>query len=387
MRTLRLHTLSTLAELQEKKCNPLTKCQQRCQKHPKHKLILYCQEETCKMPACETCAHVDHRGHDLKYIEEAADKTALQLKAACRRVENQHKLLEDTQSSIRKAQRSLETSYHQKQQEMQGTVDELHRLIDARYVSAKTQLEDLFNEEMKRLEHKDKMIEALSSQMSSACKYTESACSISHPVQLLDSSARIMDRLLELKNMQLPPRETGSKQFNVTEKHSKSMAKFKGSLKNLCELSVVDGLKDYCSENFTKTDKCPPQTVGSSKVAKESSEALKRPSKDVNPVDPTKCSIVIDETPYRGQICNAIITTVDSNNQPICQGGANVQAFFKWSGSLIEGSTCLVEDRGTGTYTVTFVPLFYGRNELLVSINDCPIQGSPFSVDVLREKC
>ena len=387
MRTLRLHTLSTLAELQEKKCNPLTKCQQRCQKHPKHELTLYCQEETCKMPACATCAHVDHRGHDLKYIEEAAVKTALQLKAACSRVKNQYKVLEDNQSSIRKAQRSLKTSYRQKQQEVQGTVDELHRLIDTRCASAKAQLEDLFNKEMERLEHKDKMVETLSSQMSSACKYTESACSVSHPVQLLDSSERIMERLLELQNLQLPPTEMESKQFEVTEKHSKSMSKFKESLKNLCELSLVEGLRGDCSENSTKTDKCPPQTERSSKVAKESSDTLKHPSKDVNLVDPTKCSIVIDETPCRGQVCNAIITTVDSNNQPICQGGAKVQAFFKWSGSLIEGAPCFVEDHGNGTYTVTFVPLFHGRNELSVSINDSPIQGSPFSVDVLHEKC
>ena len=62
---LRMHKLSTMAELQEKKCNPMAQRHQQCKKHPKQDLTLFCREPNCKMPVCASCGHVDHRGHDL----------------------------------------------------------------------------------------------------------------------------------------------------------------------------------------------------------------------------------------------------------------------------------------------------------------------------------
>ncbi|XP_072036326.1 tripartite motif-containing protein 3-like [Amphiura filiformis] len=415
MRSLRGHSLSTMTELREKKCNPMSLCQQRCEKHPKQEMTLYCQDESCKVPVCPTCAHVEHRGHDLVYIEVTVEKTTEELQGAAGKVRAQLEELTLIKTAIKQAQSRLMLSFRQKETEMQGTVEELHRMIDLRKEEACTKMDDLFKNEEKRLEEYEKSVDMLSFQMSSACEYTESSCSINHHVQLLDSSRHIMQRLQELQSTPLPMAEIESKEFVVSEKHVVAMGQFQDSIKNLCDLTLVVS-KSPTSESFSSPDvefppppkinfatyeegsksnsnessvEVPPQTKtpSSEKTKKLSGKNTKKPpaKKVVNEppqpaVDTDQCTITLDPNPWRGKPCKAEVTTVNSDNKPIPRGGAKVQASLKWAKSQMGGLPCPVVDHDNGTYTITYTPLLYGDNELAVYINDTSMEGSPFIV-------
>ena len=83
---LRMHKLSTMAELQEKKCIPMAQCHQQCKKHPKQDLTLFCREPNCKIPVCASCGHVDHRNHDLIDLSVAFDETVADMQRSIARV-------------------------------------------------------------------------------------------------------------------------------------------------------------------------------------------------------------------------------------------------------------------------------------------------------------
>ncbi|XP_072037185.1 tripartite motif-containing protein 3-like [Amphiura filiformis] len=359
---------------------------------------------------CPTCAHVEHRGHDLLYIEVAVEKTTEELQGAAGKVRSQLEELTLIKATIKQAQNRLMLSFRQKETEIQGTVEELHRMIDLRSKEACARLDDLFKNEEKRLEEQEKSVDLLSFQMSSACEFTDSSCSISHHVQLLDSSRHTMQRLQELQNVPLPKEEIESKEFVVSKKHVAAMGQFQDSLKNLCDLTL-DVSTSSTSESFSSPDyefppppkiyfetseegfkpklknsaeEVPPQTK------KPSGKKTKRPSgkKRVKEplVDSDQCTITLDPNPWRGKACKAEVTTVNSDNQPILRGGAKVQASLKWAQSKMGGLPCSVVDHDNGTYTITYTPLLYGANALAVSINNKSMKGSPFMVRAEQEK-
>ncbi|XP_072037191.1 tripartite motif-containing protein 3-like [Amphiura filiformis] len=417
MRSLRGHSLSTMTELREKKCNPMSLCQQRCEKHPKQEMTLYCQDDACKVPVCPTCAHVEHRGHDLVYIEVAVEKTTEELEGAAGKVRTQLEELTLIKATIKQAHNRLMLSFMQKETEMTGTVEEIHRMIDLRYKDAYTKMDNLFKNEEKRLEEQEKSVDLLSFQMSSACEFTDSSCSINHHVQLLDSSRHIMQRLQELQNTPLPKEDMETKEFFVSAKHVAAMGQFQDCLNNLCDLNLVVPMSPT-SESFSSpdgefplppkiyfaapeegckpssndsSDEVPPQTTTSrKKPRKKTKKPFERMANEPTQpaVDPGRCqcTITLDPNPWRGKPCKAEVTTVNSDNQPILRGGTKIQASLKWSSSVTGGLPCSVVDHDNGTYTITYTPLLYGANELAVSINNKSMEGSPFLVRAEQEK-
>ncbi|XP_072016403.1 tripartite motif-containing protein 3-like [Amphiura filiformis] len=375
MHSLRVHNLSTMTELRKKKNSPMSQCQQRCEKHPKQEMTLYCQKEACKSPVCPTCAHVEHRGHDLVYIEVAVEKTSEELQGAAGKVRAQLEELALIKTTIKQAQNRLMLSFREKKTEMHGTVEELHRMIDLRSKEAYAKMDDLFKNEEKRLEKQEKSVDLLSFQMSSACEFTDSSLSINHHVQLLDSSRQIMQRLQELQNTPLLKDEIVSKEFGVSKKHVAAMGQFHASLKHLCDLTLCVPTSST-SESFSSPDDEFPIPPPPKKSKKPSGK--KRVTE--TDVDSDQCTIKLDPNPWRGKACKAEVTTVDSDNVLILEGGANIQASLKWAQSQIEGFPCPVVDHDNGTYTIAYTPLLYGDNELAVYINDKSMKGSPFMV-------
>lgn len=71
------------------------------------------------------------------------------------------------------------------------------------------------------------------------------------------------------------------------------------------------------------------------------------------------------------------ITTKDAFGNPLSQGGYAGQLKITVSGT--NHASPSVTDRGDGTYTATYLPLFKGNDQVDITLNGVPIQGSPFS--------
>ena len=402
MRTLRTHNLSTMAELREKKCNPMSQCQQRCEKHPKQEMTLYCQEQECRIPVCPTCVHVEHRGHDMVYVEAAVEKTTVELEEASAAIRVQLKDLAQVKDTVKLARKYLTMSYRQKKTEMNGTLNELHQMIDQRFDDACVNVDDLFQKEMSQLDEQEKSVDLLSSQMSSACEYAERSCSINHHVQLLDSSKNIKERLQELQDLQLPKEVTDIKEFCVSEEHVAAMDQLTSALKNICDVKLIAstippkpipsgpipaGFPGFPSpDEFPQPPPPPPPPPNTNFEFTASDEKPKSEHSPPKPVDPAMCTITLDPNPWRGKACTAKITTKSTDDQPIHIGGAKIQASLKWVQSAVGGLPGPGIDHDDGTYTITYTPLMYGASQLSVSINGDSMEGSPFIVRAGEEK-
>ena len=354
MRNLRHHPVSSLKELQEKQYNPIVQRQERCEKHPKQELTLYCNEKGCEMAVCPTCALAHHRSHQLDDVTVAMETVVNNLKELSQSVSEQNKILTGTSESIRKVQEDIKMQFTKRKNEIDKIKSNLCDMIKSRCNKANSCLTNLYQSEMAHLSERAKHVESLSTQMASACDFADRACDTSHPIQLLSSQKQISHRLEELLNVELPQEQNNYTDFVFTDDHHNAMTRFELQLECMCE---VDKL------------------VARRKITQDQSHI------DANlvQIEPGLCTVTVTGNQKAYKECKAILHTVDANGQSITTGGALVDA--KLHVQLMPGKArrCLVQDNDDGTYTITYTP-FLDANDLIITINGVAIRKSPLRI-------
>ena len=120
MKILNHHTLSTLAELQEKKSKPTVR--QHCKKHPLQHLSLYCKEDGCKVPVCTLCALVNHKDNDFDDLEVDADEVEINMKRLVKKVTDKKEQLVHKNLGLDMMKQKLTTSFDWQVKEMTSKV-------------------------------------------------------------------------------------------------------------------------------------------------------------------------------------------------------------------------------------------------------------------------
>ena len=346
MRPLRHHKLSTIAELQKERRNPMM--QQRCQKHPTMPLELYCKEVDCKMPACASCGLIDHRGHEIVDLLAASDEMVAIMRQSSANIAIRNQDLTDNSAALDIMQKTLTDNFSKLEKSMQESIQKVHSLIDTQYKHAHSHLKHLYQTEMNRLAESQESADLLGTQMISACEFADKACDVSHPTQLLSSHNQIMEHLHELENTEVPVIESDKTDFMLTTKHHAAIQQIEDSLQRLCD---VDWLRK-------------PQA------------------------DALQSRIVFAKFRMEGQICReATVQAVGVNGQLITTSGDKVVATHN-------GVEIRVTDHENGSFTF-YVPILnhakamknlrsaqYGRLQmgLNVTINGVLMKGSPFAV-------
>ena len=230
---LRMHKLSKMAELQEKKCNPMAKRHQQCKKHPKQDLTLFCREPNCKIPVCASCGHVYHRGHDLIDLSVAFDEIVADMQRSIARVSLKNQETAEEHATAEATQKKLTNSFNQKAKDIFKSKEKLMKLIDSQSKKAHSHLKNLYQTEMYRLASSMESMDLLSTQMTSACEFANQASHTSNPTQLLTSQNQIMERLNELENKEPPKSVSEKTDLTLTDRHHSAMAKIQESVKDL----------------------------------------------------------------------------------------------------------------------------------------------------------
>ncbi|XP_072017833.1 E3 ubiquitin-protein ligase TRIM33-like [Amphiura filiformis] len=371
---LQNHKLLTLAELQEKKYNPMTQRQQHCSKHTNQELTMYCREADCKVPVCATCGLVDHRGHDLTELSAAIAKVIDGIQHSTARVRERNQDLSRKQLAAESLQETLTINFTNRKKEMQELAKKLHSQIDRTYNNAHFNMKNLYDTEMINVTASIKSMDSLATQMTNACEFANKSCDMSQSTQLLTSQNQIIERLHELETAELPESAPDKREFNFTEKHYSAKAQIQESLQELYDLEWIQH----------------PQQRGQTKLIdinqKQSTTASNRPSSALPArkpqVDPQQCTIQFGLPSAKGWFKwnKAIVQTVDETGHKMSTGGAKVQA-------TQDGYPCDVQDNNDGTYTFDYQVLAF-RASLDVTINESGIKGSPFSWkirDILSE--
>ncbi|XP_072024690.1 uncharacterized protein [Amphiura filiformis] len=324
-----------MAELQEKKCNPMTQRQQHCTKHPKQDVTMYCIEANCKVPVCATCGLLDHQGHKLIELSAAIATIIDDMHKATTKLDETKKELQHKRLTVIDLQAIVTTNFKKKEKEMKESVQKLHQQIDTTHNKALTHLKNLYEIEMNNLTAINESIDSFSAQMTSACEFANQSCDTSHPTQLLTTQKQIMDRLNELVIAELPKTASDKTDFDFTEKYYSAMAQIQESLQDLCDIRW-------------------------------------KPL-----VDPQRCTIQLglaggSKNKRRAkQKQRAIVESVDSNGQRMTIGGTKVEA-------TQGGDSLHVQDNNDGTYTFDYGS-YEGSSSLYVKINGTEMKGSPFN--------
>lgn len=101
-------------------------------------------------------------------------------------------------------------------------------------------------------------------------------------------------------------------------------------------------------------------------------------------VSPQHCTLNTDTL----MICRqhkkaeAVLTTRDADDQPLCHGGEKVTAELRYKDASNRKIPIHVADRRDGTYLLVFVPDTAGNLSLSIYVRGKPIKGSPFLVCV-----
>ena len=222
---LRMHKLSTIAELQEKKCNPMAQRHQQCKKHPKQDLTLFCREPNCKIPVCASCGLVDHRGHDLIDLLVAFDEIVADMKRLIERVSLRNQEIIKEHATAEAIQKKLTDFFNQKEKDIHKSEEELITLIKSQSKKAHSHLKNLYQTEMNRLASSMESMNLFTAQMTSACEFANQACHTSNRTQLLTSQKQIMERLSELQNQEIPK--------TASDKHHSAMAQMQTLVEHL----------------------------------------------------------------------------------------------------------------------------------------------------------
>ena len=223
MKILKHHSLSTLAELQERKSKPTVR--QHCKKHPLQHLSLYCKEDGCKVPVCAVCALVNHKDHDLDDLEVVADEVEINMKRLVKRVTDKKDQLVHKNYNLYSAKTQLTKNFDQQVTEMMSGVKKIHHLIDTAYNNAKKSIDQLRESKIRSLTIKKEEQDSLTAQMSSACEFATGLCNAGDSIHLLTSQTQIMDRLKELENVEIPHIDPSKIKFVFTEQHNAAISK------------------------------------------------------------------------------------------------------------------------------------------------------------------
>ena len=196
----RQHKVSTLSELQTK-CNDGSVIQ-KCQKHPKQDLTLYCK--LCKVPICQLCGLTNHKSHFLVDVEVASQETRNTLKQLSALIYHRNQNLLMIQKFAANKQSELLADAKKREENLKVCVQEVHRSVDSKYKQTYSYLKDLYKPKNNNVTKAANSIENLSTQMTTAWEFADIVCEISNPVQLLTSHNQVLNRLQELNNVDLP---------------------------------------------------------------------------------------------------------------------------------------------------------------------------------------
>ena len=97
-------------------------------------------------------------------------------------------------------------------------------------------------------------------------------------------------------------------------------------------------------------------------------------------IDPSKCTVHLEEAAEVGKISSGTLITRLSNNKPTKRNyKVSCQIESLHNGVITD---CNIDDDGSGRYSIQFKPTVRGRHELTVLIDGQQVAGSPFPVFV-----
>lgn len=297
-------------------------------------------------------------------------------------------------------QNTLIEDFDLTKKDLDGTEQDIVNLIISRHSDALSDLKQMYEMEMNRLQDITGSIDELVSRMSSVCDDANGSCV--DPTQLLTSHKEIMVQLREVENTELLEITASDKtELVFTDKHGAMTACIQESLPQLCDVKWLQ-----CP--LEKKEQRPHDNPGGDgrevKRSKRSALTITRKlsfifwpfittltitiiialiailaHQSLKPVvEPSLCKVTLGHPSKKTGHFGGTLQTVDPHGNPLTTGGALVQAYYE---SQTDPAT--MTDNEDGTYDF----LYDYRQWIQVSVNNVELLPHQFSPQVDPTSC
>ena len=322
------HAISTLDELKQGGVKELTfesPPPPKCEDHEELKKI-FCFD--CNKLICRDCIVIEHAGHNYEFVKKAAPATRKKLTEHLSPLKN---LLPDLSTAVNQVKGTKQEIHAQKElteRQVNAKFQELHDILDRCKVRVLRESSALADSKMEKLTIQEKGLDLSLGTAQSLIDFVERTLENASDEELIAMQEQVVSRI----DAEVVKRGKEAANPNPVEKDDFGV-----------EVFVCEDLKKLCENNI---------------IVHEGKPIVKGDGIKTAEVD--KCA---------------------SLNVYISSKQGKPQAVLK---SLVDQSTQQLQAmpvRG-GVYSVEYTPRVRGRHHLLISVDDQPIPGSPFSVFV-----
>lgn len=306
----------------------------RCSEHG-GKYKLYCKD--CTHLICRDCTIIDHSGHDVEFVKKAAPESKMMLEE---RVASVRQIQEEVSTGARNIEEVKTTVKRQGAEvtlQIKTSFDVLIHALQKRKEELIASAEEMIKEKTEDLEGQEKNFAIVASDLQEVVDFVERNLKNASDEELMSLQKQMIDRVEEMTKkyeyIDVEPATTA----NISLKPPPA-----DKFTELCEAAMVYQMQATPSQS----------TIEGSGI---------------------RVAEVNQQTSFK-------VCTVNAKGE-VVEKKQDVVAKLK---SLVDGKVlqARVMDNSDGSYTVSYCPRIRGRHELSVSVNNEPINGSPFVVMV-----
>ena len=310
-----------------------------CTEHVDEELKLYC--ETCSEVICYKCVTKwgTHHSHDYQSISDAFEKHKDEISTFLEPMGNQLTRIDQALTDLETCSAEVDVRQDIVEGNIEGTVRELHIVLEARKTNLLNRLQEISRSKHKRLAAQKDQLETTQAQLHSCEGFVQQSIKTECQSEVLKMRKTIVHQAKEL-----------------TTEFQPSFLK-------------------PCTEPGMMFSAPGDVTAVLQQYGDVSSMSM---------VDPAKCHAMGGglETAAVGEKSTATVQAVSGNGCPCLEPIESLECELEsmLTGARVRGE---VTERGRGQYEISYQPVTKGRNTLHVRVCGLNIRGSPFDVKVV----
>ena len=310
-----------------------------CTQHHDENLKFYC--ETCEVLVCRDCIVLEHKDHQYNRIEKVAEKEKADLHSTFSDAEAAKGTLEDALAQGEKVAQCVQARQKTVNEAITNAFKQLYEAIRSREAALLAKSEEISLGKLTSLSLQSDELKKMQDEIATTCQFVETAAKSHLPSEFLSTKKFMKDKLQDLlQQFRACPCDPYESDLMPTSLDTKPL---------LNEISQFGGVTGGC---------CPSMSTAEIYISK----------------------VVVSKER------TITVTAGDESGKPFPFGGENVRAVFRLMGSNDPPVVVKVRDNDDGMYALQLTPQVLGEHELLVTVRNQPIKGSPFVISARKER-
>ncbi len=336
----RNHTIVSLDDLKDQITSmvvPSKKSVPNCPKHSDNALKIYC--DTCSTLICTDCTVRFHKDHNYDLVIDVIDQHKEELASTSSPLKEKLESIEQALKDFDKQAMEINNQKTKIEAEISREIDEQYALLDERKAELEGELEMLTSLKQKDLATQRDLVEILRMKLSSCLEYIEGALKTGTDGEVLGMKSSVLKRIEQIST-------------------------------------------DFDSDTLL------PMTVADVELILSEKETLQKACQGFLEIDHGRSLSIENSITTGNGLKNATLGEQNSINfEPFAENKRPFRSHFSLKAELVHiksSSTVTYEEnaQGNGPHEISYCPVYRGKHELRITVNEISVKGSPFSVAV-----